>query len=146
LAALLGARSQAEDSAQEAFVRLHQNWSRLGDTDAAVGWLRATMMNLIRSQARRHDTAARHAARVEPTDRVGLNDLSERSVRSETQHAVMVAVRDLPQRQREAIVLHHYLGLTETQIAVSMGCSVGSVRTHVKRGRASLAAKLGDLR
>jgi RNA polymerase sigma factor (sigma-70 family) len=146
LASLLGARAQAEDTAQEAFVRLHQNWDRLADTDAAIGWLRTTMVNLIRSQARRDETAARHNAELERSNNSADDDLSDNTVRSEMQRLVMLAIRDLPQRQREAIVFHHYLGLSETQISISMGCSVGSVRTHIRRGRSALADKLGEVR
>lgn len=57
-----------------------------------------------------------------------------------------MALRQLPTRQRECVVLRHYEQLTETEIAAELGISVGSVRTHTKRGMAALERTLEALR
>ena len=59
---------------------------------------------------------------------------------------VMAALAALSDRQRSAIVLRHWLRMTEGEIAEAMGCSVGSVRTHVARAYKALAIRLGGLR
>ena len=58
----------------------------------------------------------------------------------------MAALAALPERQRATIVLRHWLRMTEGEIAEAMGCSIGSVRTHVARAYKALAIRLGDLR
>ena len=52
---------------------------------------------------------------------------------------MMVALRGLPSRQREALVLRYYMDLPEAEIAATMGVSPGSVKTHLHRGLAKLA-------
>ena len=59
---------------------------------------------------------------------------------------MVAALQRLPDRQRECLVLRHYLRLTEGEIAKVLGVSVGSVRTHTKRGMATLERHLGGLR
>jgi len=58
----------------------------------------------------------------------------------------MAALSTLPDRQRTAVVLRHWLRMTEGEIADAMGCSVGSVRTHIARGHQTLAQRLGGTR
>jgi RNA polymerase sigma factor (sigma-70 family) len=55
---------------------------------------------------------------------------------------VVTALRDLPGRQREAIVLRYYAGLSEAEIAGAMGISRGAVKSHTARGMAALRAEL----
>jgi RNA polymerase sigma factor (sigma-70 family) len=56
--------------------------------------------------------------------------------------AVIAALRDLPTRQREAIVLRYYADLSEAEIAATMGISRGAVKSHTSRGMAALRAVL----
>jgi RNA polymerase sigma factor (sigma-70 family) len=56
--------------------------------------------------------------------------------------AVIAALRDLPMRQREAIVLRYYADLSEAEIAATMGISRGAVKSHTSRGMAALRAVL----
>lgn len=58
----------------------------------------------------------------------------------------MAALGTLPDRQRTTVVLRHWLRMTEGEIAEAMGCSVGSVRTHVAHGHQTLAQRLGGIR
>jgi RNA polymerase sigma factor (sigma-70 family) len=58
-------------------------------------------------------------------------------------HRRMVeALRRLPARQRECLVLRYYLDLSETEIAAALGISQGSVKTHASRGIAALGSQL----
>jgi RNA polymerase sigma factor (sigma-70 family) len=56
--------------------------------------------------------------------------------------AVIGALRSLPARQREALVLKFYLGLSEEEIAAAMKISTGAVKSHTSRGKAALRAAL----
>jgi len=122
LAAMLGA-DDPENVAQEAFVRLHRRTGRLRDANAAVGYLRATVVNLTRSRQR-------HLA----------------VVRREGDRELVAAMRRLSPRHREALVLRFWLDLTEAEMAESMGVSRGTVKAHVSRGLDALAALMEGTR
>jgi RNA polymerase sigma factor (sigma-70 family) len=57
-------------------------------------------------------------------------------------HAVVAALRGLPDRQREAIVLRYYADLSEAEIAAAMGISRGAVKSHTSRGMSALRTTL----
>ncbi|GFJ79282.1 hypothetical protein Phou_034620 [Phytohabitans houttuyneae] len=58
----------------------------------------------------------------------------------------MAALKELPARQREALVLRHWLGLREAEIAEAMGISAGAVKSHTSRGMAALTRELEERR
>jgi RNA polymerase sigma factor (sigma-70 family) len=60
--------------------------------------------------------------------------------------AVLEALRALPRRQREAVVLRYYGDLSEAQTAAAMGCSTGAVKSHTSRAMAALRPLLEDAR
>jgi RNA polymerase sigma-70 factor (sigma-E family) len=132
--------AQAEEVVQDAFADLHRRWGRV-ETPAA--WLRAAVVNGARGRLRRRSTARRHLRVAEPDlaaaadERLGVDD---------DRRAVADALRALPDRQRACIALRFYEGLTEAEIAAVLGISTGSVKTHVHRGMATLAAALEGLR
>jgi RNA polymerase sigma-70 factor (sigma-E family) len=134
---LLRDPGSAEEVVQEAFVRLHGRSDQLSEPARAVAYLRSTVLNLARSRLRRLGTARLYAARLWVGDR--LEDGAER--RAE-QRVVIDALRRLPLRQRECLVLRYYLDLTEAEIADVMGISPGSVKTHAVRGLAALQKEL----
>jgi RNA polymerase sigma factor (sigma-70 family) len=63
----------------------------------------------------------------------------------ERRHVVLTALRTLPYRQRQVLVLRYYLDLSEAQVAATLGVSRGAVHPHAVRGSAALARRLGDL-
>ena len=65
---------------------------------------------------------------------------------SERQAAVMAAVRRLPTRQRDCVVLFYFLDLATPEIATILGVSRGSVKTHLHRARTTLSVELSGLR
>jgi RNA polymerase sigma-70 factor (sigma-E family) len=137
---LVGDRHHAEDLTHEAFARLHVKWDKLEDKERALPYLRTTVVNLARSKGRRERTAASHPPPVERP----ASSAEEAAVADLDRDAVLVALRRLPTRQRAAVVLRYYLRMTEGDIAQTMDCSVGSVRTHLKRANATLVRTLGD--
>lgn len=134
--------SQAEDIVGDAFLKLYGAWQRIEDGDKALAYLRATVANGARGRARRHLVALRHRPAA-PADAAPAED---GAIVRESQREVVDALRTLPARQRECLVLRHYADLSESEIASTLGISVGSVRTHVKRGYARLERDLGGLR
>jgi RNA polymerase sigma-70 factor (sigma-E family) len=134
-ALLLDDLAACEDVVQEAYIRVHGARARLRDQDKALAYLRQTVVNLSRSTLRRRVVAARHAASAEHD----AYALVERD-------AVVVALKALPRRQREAVVLRYYADATEAQAAAVMGVSVGAVKSYTSRGLAGLGALLEDLR
>jgi RNA polymerase sigma-70 factor (sigma-E family) len=134
LAVLLGAEGDAEDVVSEAFYELYRRWSRLRSPDAAVGYLRAVVCNLVRMRLRRLQVERKHADHV-----IELVGSAEAAVLlREDQRALVEAIKRLPVRQREALVLRYWLDLRESEIASAMGISAGAVKSHTSRGMATL--------
>lgn len=125
-------RTSAEDLVQEAFAKLHGR--ALADPDRALAYLRTTILNLSRSRLRRLRTARKHER---PDDAV-LPSAEEDAVLRADQRAVLAAVRTLPQRQRQVLVLRYWEDLSEAQIASTLGISNGAVKSHASRGVAAL--------
>lgn len=136
---LVGDIARAEEVVQDAFLGLHRRRAPLDHPDRVVGYLRRSVVNGARSFHRRRRVAERHlaAAAVE----FGADVEALRRVQAA---AIVDAVRELPARQRECIVLRHYAGLTDVEIADAIGVSVGSVKTHLHRARAALATALSE--
>lgn len=141
LAAMLGA-DDPEDVAQEAFVRLHRRTRTLRDPHAAVGYLRATVVNLTRSRLRHLAVVRRHPVEPRPDVASAEHDV----VRREGSRELVEAMRRLSARHREALVLRYWLDLTEAEMADAMGVSRGTVKSHVSRGLNALAALLEETR
>jgi RNA polymerase sigma-70 factor (sigma-E family) len=131
----------AEEVVQDAFVALHGAWRRLRDTDKALAYLRQSVVNRSRS-------VLRHRAVVEKYAPKGLPDApsAENGAIGELERsAVIEALRGLPTRQREALVLRYYGDLSEAEIAHAMGISKGAVKSHTARGMAALRTVLEQL-
>jgi RNA polymerase sigma-70 factor (sigma-E family) len=133
-------QSAAEDVVQDAFVAMHGAWSRLRDPDKALAYLRQTVVNRSRSTLRHRVVVERHARR----SAVGDVAVDGPSVGGARRDAVRDALLQLSDRQREVLVLRHYLDWSESQIADALGISPGSVKAHAHRGSAALRALLGE--
>jgi RNA polymerase sigma factor (sigma-70 family) len=140
LAAMLGA-DDPEDVAQEAFVRLHRRTRTLRDPGAAVGYLRATVVNLTRSRLRHLAVVRRHADTA-PRPPALVASAEQAVLTRESHHELVVALAGLSRRHREALVLRYWLDLSEAEMAEAMGVSRGTVKSHVSRGLDALAAEL----
>ena len=114
----------AEDVVQDSFVAMHDGWQRLRDSQSAPAYLRSAVLNRCRSVLRHRAVVDKHLPKPPPdmpSAEHGLLVLVERS-------AVVAALRKLPGRQREAIVLRYYADLSEAEIAAAMGISRGTSR------------------
>ncbi len=137
-ALLVRDRRLAEEVAQDAFVGLHGRWDRLRDHDRALAYLRRSVVNGCRSAQRRAVVADRHRPEP-PRDAPG----AEAAVlATERREHVLAALAALPRRQREVLVLRHWLDLSEADIAAALRVSRGSVKTHSSRGLAALRRTL----
>jgi len=139
-ALLLDDLSTSEEVVQDAYVKMHSAWRRIRDPQAAEAYLRTTVLNLSRSRMRRRQVAAKHAAKPMPDAASAEHGAMEGLERQ----AVMAALRALPERQRECLVLRYYGDLTEAQIDESMGISAGAVKSHAYRGMAALRIALEE--
>ncbi len=137
---LVDDRASAEDVVQDAFVALHRKADGLRDPDAALGYLRTSVVNLSRSVIRRRQVARKHMKVAEPEATAG----ADHHVLLRDEHrAALAAVRALPARQSEVLVLRYWAGLSEREIADTLGISNGSVKSAASRGVATLREWLG---
>jgi RNA polymerase sigma-70 factor (sigma-E family) len=128
----------AEEVVQDAFEAMHKAWRRLRDSEKALSYLKQTVVNRSRSVLRHRKVVDLHAPKPapdEPSAEHAVLTLLERS-------AVVSALRALPERQREAIVLRYYADLSEADIARAMGISRGAVKSHTARAMAALKSTL----
>lgn len=128
----------AEEVAQDAFIALHRRWASVREPDKAAAYLRRSVVNGCRSVQRRRTVAGRHVP--DPVRDVAS---AETSVLAREQHDELLAALDrLSRRQREVLVLRHWLDLSEADIAATLRVSRGSVKTHSSRGLTALRATL----
>jgi RNA polymerase sigma-70 factor (sigma-E family) len=136
---MLGDRPSAEDVVQEAFCGLYRRWSHLSDAGHALQYLRASVLNGCRSLQRR-----RARPPVQPRDGQPVVSAEAAVITGEERREVMRALRRLPDRQREALVLRYYLDLSAEEIAATMGIGPSSVRSAIHRALASLGRMLQE--
>jgi RNA polymerase sigma-70 factor (sigma-E family) len=128
----------AEEVVQDSFVAMHGGWRRLRDSEKALSYLRQSVVNRSRSVLRHRVVVDRNAPKPSPdmpSAEHGAIVLLERS-------AVVSALRTLPPRQREALVLRYYGDMSEAQIADIMGISRGAVKSHTARAMSALRSVL----
>jgi len=139
---MLGDQSIAEDVVQDAFAGVYRRWASLQDRDKALGYLRTSVLNGCRT-AHRNRTRRDRALLLAP-DANGIVSAEESALVGEANREVLAALRALPARQREAVVLRHYLGLTEEQAAQTMKITRGTVKSATSRGLSTLARILKE--
>jgi RNA polymerase sigma-70 factor (sigma-E family) len=123
---ILGDRGDAEDVAQETLARATLRWGKLHDRPE--GWVSRVASNLAVDRYRRR--------RREPTIATGpIGIVDDRTVE---RGDLVAALRRLPRRQREVVVLRYVADLSEADVAAALGCSVGSVKTHASRGLSAM--------
>jgi RNA polymerase sigma factor (sigma-70 family) len=129
-----GKRHEAEELAQEAFVRAYERWELVRGADNPQGYLYRIGLNLYRSKLRRAARAARKAIRppVEP-DPFGAAD---------DRDAIGRALATLSRGQREAVVMVEWLGMTDDEAGAALGISPITVRVRIHRARGTLRAIL----
>ena len=134
---LLGEDDAAREVASEAMARLFEHWDTLGqDLDHCTAWTLRVTRNLALDTLRRR---ARESELLE-------QDLNVVDASSEVvlRLAVLDAVRDLPERQRQVIALRYLLDRSQADVADALGVHPGTVATHVSRALGSLRSALGE--
>jgi RNA polymerase sigma-70 factor (sigma-E family) len=138
---MVGDLATAEDVVQDAFERLHRGWHGLRHPSSSLAYVRASVLNGCRSAHRRAAVARKHAPQLaEPPWRSGPDAASAADDRG----ALAGALRRLPRRQREVLVLRYYLDLDVAEIAGTLRITPSSVRAANTRGLAALARALGE--
>jgi RNA polymerase sigma factor (sigma-70 family) len=140
LALLLGA-DDPQDTAQEAFIRIHAALPRLRDRDAVLAYLRRTVINLSRSRHRHLRLVRRRQWELVPAN----VESAEASVtRAEANREVLDAVGRLDQRQREILTLRYWGQLSAPEIAAALDIPGGTVKSSMSRALRKLATMLGE--
>ena len=142
LALVLGGRAAAEDAVQEALVRAWERTARGETIDSLPDWVAVVAMNLLRSRLRRLRAELRATERLAARDR-HLGNPGWGQGHSEERLDLARALRSLPRRQREALVLHYFGGLGVAEIAHALRVREGAAKSLLHRARASMASELG---
>jgi len=140
---MLGDRPAAEDVVQEAFCGLYRRWDHLDDPGNALRYLRSSVLNGCRSVLRNRGRLRLRLGQ-DPGRPDSVESAESTALVGEEHRAVLAALRRLPDRQREALVLRFYLELSEAEIAQAMGISQGTVKSTVSRALAALGRLLGE--
>lgn len=129
----------AEEIVQEAFISLHRDWTRLREPGRADAYLRATVLNRCHSRLRHAKVVARHS---KPVEEPREHSAEQRALALIVREEVFEAVRCLPRRQREVLILRYYLELSEAEIAATLNISPGAVKSHAHRAAKALRLSL----
>lgn len=135
---MLGDRQTAEDVVQEAFCGLYRAWDHMSDHANALGYVRKSVLNGSRSAIRRTKRVPR--ALTVP-DAVSAETAV---LAGEARRETVAALRRLPARQREALVLRYFADLPEQETALAMGVSRGTVKSTTSRALAALGRMLQE--
>lgn len=134
---LSGSRSVAEEVVQEAFLRLHENWTAVSRYERPGAWLRRVTVNLATSRLRRLRTEAKVLAK--------LGNRAPDPVRLSPETVdFWLAVRELPRRQAQTVALYYLEDRSVPEIADILSCAEGTVRAHLHKARTALRARLSQ--
>jgi RNA polymerase sigma-70 factor (ECF subfamily) len=136
LHAMTGSRAEAEDCVQEAYARAWQRWDKVSGYGDPEAWVRTVAYRVSVSAWRKSaNMRAAHRKHGVPDDSRGL---------SPDYVAIVAALRKVSAAQRQAIVLHHLVGLSVEEIARETGAATGTVKARLSRGRQALAPLLDE--
>ena len=139
---MVGDQQAAEDVVQDAFLGLYRRWSALKDQDRALSYARSSVLNGCRMVLRARSSRDKITLAA-PDD---IESAEATALLGEANREVIAALRRLPARQREAVVLRYYLDMTENQAAQAMRVSRGTVKSATSRGLAALGRLLKEER
>jgi RNA polymerase sigma-70 factor (sigma-E family) len=140
---MVGDLATAEDIVQDVFERLHRRWHTLREPSRGLAYARSSVLNSCRSVHRRAAVARKYAPRLTPpgdgTDPDTASAIGERG-------EMVAALRSLPRRQREVLVLRYYADLSVAEVAATLRIAPSAVRACNSRGLAALARALREVR
>jgi RNA polymerase sigma-70 factor (ECF subfamily) len=135
--AMIGDLDEATDCTQEAFARAWAHRRKLDRAAYPEAWVRTTAYRLAVSRWRRRKRGERAPDRA-------LQPVGAAVAVDESHVALVAALRQLPEAQRQALVLHHIADLPVQQVAAEVGVPEGTIKARLSRGRTALAALLAD--
>ena len=145
LVRILGSREEAEDVLQEVLIQV---WRQAADFDERRGKPFTWLVTLARSRAidRLRQLSARERLAVASAQDAPAeaSDAVQDAYRSEQKEIVAAALRQLPEEQRQTLVLAYFEGLTQSEIAERLGAPLGTVKTRMRSGMIKLRELLGD--
>ncbi|SBT49460.1 RNA polymerase sigma factor [Micromonospora auratinigra] len=136
LYAVTGDLNEAQEAVQEAFTRALAVPRKVAALEHPEAWLRRVAVNVARTRHRRRRVLDTLLRRIGPPPAV--------ADRSPEHLALLAALRDLPEGQRQALALHYLVDLPVDEVAATLGVSAGTVKSRLSRGRQALAARLAD--
>jgi len=136
--AMIGDRDEAQECVQEAFVRAWSRREPLSRSEHPEAWVRTTAYRLAVSRWRRVRLSRR------PADRA-VSGPTQTEAADESRVALVAALARLPEKQRQALVLHHLCDLPVEAVAREVGAPEGTVKARLSRGRTALAALLAPI-
>lgn len=148
---LLANPSEAEDIAQEAFLRAYEHFSELRESPTAGGWLKTVTTNLSLNHLSRYRARWSFFSELaggsgedeaEPIEFAAPDNLTEAVDQADRRQLVEQALHKLPTAQRVPLVLFHLEGLRYEEIAAKLKVSLGKVKTDIFRGREALRKRL----
>lgn len=139
LTSMGGSRCDAEEVAQDAYVKLLAHWSKVRTYDDPDAWLRAVAVRMLIGRHRRATVARLGLRRLAGRPEQQTPGLSPDAV------AVAGALRTLPLAWRAVLILHHVLDLPLDQVAAELQVPVGTVKSRLSRARAALTPLLADI-
>ena len=150
---LLGRDADAEDVAQEVFMRAFERFHDVGASQTAAGWLKTVTTNLCLNYLSRYRARWQFFSEVDAAqpglleDRVGVvaHDGAMNLERAERQDRLEVTLRSLPDHQRVPLVLFHFEDMSYQAIADALGVSLAKVKSDIHRGRDTLKQHLAGL-
>jgi RNA polymerase sigma-70 factor (sigma-E family) len=134
--AMLGDAHLAEEVVMETFVKAFSSWTRLRRLDYPPAYLKKVVLNLCRSKLRRRSIEMRVNALAHGADQ-RHGDAWEQSG-SDIRLDVLDALAELSPMQRACVVLRYFDDMTDRQVAETLDCSVGTVKSHIFRARKAL--------
>ena len=146
---MLGGEADAEDIAQQVFVRVWQSRARYNPSAKFTTWLLTITRNLVFNEMRRRRRSrlvpfeiddGEHPVREHPDHRTP--SASDQALETELQEAIAHAIKSLPEAQRMAVVLRRYEEMPYEEIAQVLGTTVPSVKSLLFRARADLKERL----
>ncbi|HEU5416094.1 MAG TPA: sigma-70 family RNA polymerase sigma factor, partial [Streptosporangiaceae bacterium] len=136
---MVGDIGTAEDVVQDAFERLHRRWRGLRDEASALAYARSSVLNGCRSVHRRSAVARKYAGRLAQVPGAAPPAGGDAAQESADRSVLIAALRQLPRRQREVLVLRYYADLEVGEVARTLGIGLSAVRSTATRGLAALA-------
>ena len=143
---MTGSAEDARDLTQDTFVKVHAHAKRYRPDGRFRSWLFRIAGNLVRSWARRRKIISWIRFDAVAHDRAAdRRTAADELIRGETRDRVRRAISDLPDRQRQALILRRYNELNQREIAEAMGTSESAVESLLHRAMAALREDLAGL-